>query len=96
MPTNSIPTWWLISWGVKSERPPDPSNYTNGPAELAKDREKGFKDTVITYPGYMMRKQTNKLDISGLYVWHCHIIDHEDNEMMRPFYVGSIPPGTVP
>jgi FtsP/CotA-like multicopper oxidase with cupredoxin domain len=23
------------------------------------------------------------------YVWHCHIIDHEDNEMMRPDYVTS-------
>jgi FtsP/CotA-like multicopper oxidase with cupredoxin domain len=21
------------------------------------------------------------------YVWHCHIIDHEDNEMMRPYMV---------
>jgi FtsP/CotA-like multicopper oxidase with cupredoxin domain len=21
------------------------------------------------------------------YVWHCHILDHEDNEMMRPFEV---------
>jgi FtsP/CotA-like multicopper oxidase with cupredoxin domain len=26
-------------------------------------------------------------DISGLYVWHCHILEHEDNEMMRPFVV---------
>jgi hypothetical protein len=25
------------------------------------------------------------------YVWHCHIIDHEDNEMMRPYMV--IPSG---
>ena len=39
--------------GGKIGAPPDPSNYTNGPAELAKDWEKGFKDTVITYPGYM-------------------------------------------
>ena len=22
------------------------------------------------------------------YVWHCHIIDHEDNEMMRPYQIG--------
>jgi FtsP/CotA-like multicopper oxidase with cupredoxin domain len=21
------------------------------------------------------------------YVWHCHIVDHEDNEMMRPYAV---------
>jgi len=23
----------------------------------------------------------------GAYVWHCHVIDHEDNEMMRPYRV---------
>ena len=23
----------------------------------------------------------------GTYVWHCHIIDHEDNEMMRPYTI---------
>ncbi|HSH70575.1 MAG TPA: multicopper oxidase domain-containing protein [Deferrisomatales bacterium] len=25
------------------------------------------------------------------YVWHCHIIDHEDNEMMRPWNVAANP-----
>jgi spore coat protein A len=25
------------------------------------------------------------------YVWHCHIIDHEDNEMMRPSAVNPKP-----
>lgn len=25
------------------------------------------------------------------YVWHCHILDHEDNEMMRPYFVKSLP-----
>ncbi|MBN2034205.1 MAG: multicopper oxidase domain-containing protein [Deltaproteobacteria bacterium] len=30
--------------------------------------------------------------INGVgYVWHCHIIDHEDNEMMRPYVVQTIP-----
>ena len=24
---------------------------------------------------------------TGLYVWHCHMIDHEDNEIMRPMYI---------
>jgi cobalamin biosynthesis Mg chelatase CobN len=30
------------------------------------------------------------------YVWHCHIIDHEDNEMMRPYKVVSAQSGTTP
>jgi len=29
-----------------------------------------------------------KFDIASLNVWHCHIVEHEDNEMMRPYVVG--------
>ncbi len=32
-------------------------------------------------------------DLAGFYVWHCHIVEHEDNEMMWPFHVELIPPG---
>ena len=53
--------------------------------------EKGFKDTVIAYPGEITRVKA-KFDLEGFYVWHCHIVEHEDNEMMRPFHVGPIPP----
>jgi spore coat protein A len=28
-----------------------------------------------------------RFDIAGLFVWHCHILEHEDNEMMRPYRV---------
>ena len=48
--------------------------------------ENGFKDTVIALPGEVTRVKV-KFDLKGRYVWHCHIIDHEDNEMMRPFQV---------
>ncbi len=48
--------------------------------------ETGFKDTVIAYPGEITRVQA-RFDIAGLYVWHCHIVEHEDNEMMRPYRV---------
>ncbi|MFE4959691.1 multicopper oxidase domain-containing protein [Streptomyces sp. NPDC056653] len=27
-------------------------------------------------------------DRAGQYVWHCHVLEHEDNEMMRPYRVG--------
>jgi FtsP/CotA-like multicopper oxidase with cupredoxin domain len=46
--------------------------------------EHGFKDTVITYPGELTRVKA-RFDLAGRYVWHCHIVDHEDNEMMRPY-----------
>jgi spore coat protein A len=52
--------------------------------------EEGFKDTVIAPPGQITRIKAY-FDLPGLYVWHCHILEHEDNEMMRPFHVGEIP-----
>jgi FtsP/CotA-like multicopper oxidase with cupredoxin domain len=51
--------------------------------------ETGGKDTVIAYPGEITRVQST-FDIPGLYVWHCHILEHEDNEMMRPYCVGNM------
>jgi spore coat protein A len=53
--------------------------------------ETGFKDTVIAYPGEITRVKMY-FDLPGFYVWHCHIVEHEDNEMMRPYHVGPIPP----
>jgi FtsP/CotA-like multicopper oxidase with cupredoxin domain len=50
--------------------------------------ESGFKDTVVAYPGQVTRVKA-LFDIPGLYVWHCHIVEHEDNEMMRPYFVGD-------
>jgi bilirubin oxidase len=48
--------------------------------------ETGFKDTVLALPGEITRIRA-RFDIAGRYVWHCHIVDHEDNEMMRPYQV---------
>jgi len=52
--------------------------------------ETGPKDTVISYPGESTRIKMH-FDLPGYYVWHCHIVEHEDNEMMRPFHVGPVP-----
>jgi len=51
--------------------------------------ETGFKDTVIAYPGETTTLKA-RFDKEGLFVWHCHIVEHEDNEMMRPYRVGSL------
>lgn len=52
--------------------------------------ETSRKDSVIAYPGEILiiKMIFNK---SGLYVWHCHMIDHEDNEIMRPMYIKNNP-----
>ena len=54
-------------------------------------QETGFLDTVIAYPGQITRVKV-KFKIPGLFVWHCHMVEHEDNEMMRPYHIGPIPP----
>jgi FtsP/CotA-like multicopper oxidase with cupredoxin domain len=48
--------------------------------------ETGLKDTVIAYPGEITRVKAT-YDRAGRFVWHCHIVEHEDNEMMRPYLV---------
>jgi spore coat protein A, manganese oxidase len=45
------------------------------------------KDTVIAYPGEITRVKAT-YDRAGLFVWHCHIVEHEDHEMMRPYRIG--------
>jgi FtsP/CotA-like multicopper oxidase with cupredoxin domain len=48
--------------------------------------ETGFKDTVIAYPEEITRVKA-RFDVAGLFVWHCHILEHEDNDMMRAYRV---------
>jgi len=53
--------------------------------------ESGFKDTVIAYPGEVTRVR-GQFNVAGQFVWHCHIVEHEDNEMMRPYRIGDQDP----
>jgi VCBS repeat-containing protein len=57
--------------------------------------EAGWKDTVIAYPGEVTRIAAT-FDLQGLYVWHCHIVEHEDNEMMVPYCIGNKDPALGP
>jgi FtsP/CotA-like multicopper oxidase with cupredoxin domain len=64
---------------IDAPRPPEPA-------------EAGYKDTVIAYPGEVTRIRM-RFGTAGQYVWHCHIVEHEDNEMMRPYRIGPPQPG---
>ncbi|TAK59656.1 multicopper oxidase [Methylobacter sp.] len=64
--------------------PATPLSAARGPEAW----ERGSKDTVIAYPGEVTRVKA-RFDRPGLYVWHCHILSHEDNDMMRPICVGN-------
>jgi FtsP/CotA-like multicopper oxidase with cupredoxin domain len=58
-----------------------------GNVSLPEEWESGFKDTVIAYPGQVTRLRL-RFATPGQFVWHCHIVEHEDNEMMRPYRIG--------
>lgn len=59
--------------------------YT-GAAQPPGAYEAGFKDTAIMLPGEVTRVVAT-FDKLGRWVWHCHILSHEDHEMMRRFEV---------
>jgi spore coat protein A, manganese oxidase len=64
----------------------------DGNITLPEPWETGFKDTVIAYPGQVTRVRAQFIH-PGQFVWHCHIVEHEDNEMMRPYRIGPEQPG---
>jgi spore coat protein A, manganese oxidase len=49
--------------------------------------EAGWKDTVRATPQASTRIIVKFEGYTGRYVWHCHILEHEDNEMMRPYEI---------
>lgn len=57
-----------------------------GDARGPEPNEMGWKDTAVMLPGEVTRVIA-KFDREGRYVWHCHILSHEDHEMMRPYEV---------
>jgi spore coat protein A len=76
----------------------DPTAYLQGKAAPALPTEMGWKDTVQMNPSEVTIIRIRFLQQDGSaypfdpsqgpgYVWHCHIVDHEDNEMMRPYQV---------
>jgi spore coat protein A len=100
---NSTETWELWNWTVDghpihlhlvkfkvvNREAFDPlTGALSGAVNPPEATEAGWKDTVIAYPGEVTRVNAT-FDIEGLYVWHCHIVEHEDNEMMVPYCVGD-------
>ncbi len=58
-----------------------------GPPEPPDPNEAGWKDTVQAHSRMVTRIIVPFTGFTGRYVWHCHILEHEDNEMMRPYDV---------
>ncbi len=70
--------------------------FTGTPMPPERNERPAWKDTIKTYAGYITRV-IQKFDLPPgtitspgqefRYVWHCHVLEHEDNEMMRPYVV---------
>jgi spore coat protein A, manganese oxidase len=85
----------------EGDRPyPSPDDHTTGPARPPWPSERGWKDTIQAHPGEVTRIIVpfgpgagadvpfgERVTHVGEYVWHCHILEHEDNEMMLPYRV---------
>jgi len=70
--------------------------FTGIPMAPESNERPAWKDTIKTYSGYVTRVIA-RFDLpEGIlakpgeefrYVWHCHVLEHEDNEMMRPYKI---------
>jgi len=56
--------------------------------------ERGLKDTVRVNPNEIVELAVRFHTYSGRYMYHCHILEHEDRDMMRPFV--TMPPELMP
>jgi FtsP/CotA-like multicopper oxidase with cupredoxin domain len=81
--------------------PPDPTPFLKSHARAPAANERGWKDTVIAYPGEVLRilvpfggtavgitsafSGDAQHQYTGAYVWHCHILEHEENDMMQGY-----------
>jgi spore coat protein A len=84
----------LVRFQILDRRRFDPEAYTKtgklvytGPAIPPDACEAGWKDTVRADALHATRIIVKFEGYKGRYVWHCHVLEHEDNEMMRPYEV---------
>jgi spore coat protein A, manganese oxidase len=84
----------LVRFQILDRRPFEVTEYLvskriryTGKAVPPEPSEAGWKDTVRASPGAVTRIIAKFEGYTGRYVWHCHILEHEDNEMMRPYEV---------
>jgi spore coat protein A len=82
----------LVRFQILDRRNFDLFNYQSrkrivftGPPLPPDPGEIGWKDTVRADPGMITRIIVRFEGYTGRYMWHCHLLEHGDNEMMRPF-----------
>ncbi|PWA06277.1 copper oxidase [Pueribacillus theae] len=84
----------LVQFQVLSHQAFDLDHYNEtgnivftGPVMAPAPNNRGLKDTITVPPGSVTKIIAKFSPYTGTYVWHCHILEHEDYDMMRPFEV---------
>ena len=84
----------LVKFQILDRRPFDSFEYMTkgtlrftGPALQPDANELGWKDTARANSKMLTRIIVPFEGYPGRYVWHCHLLEHEDNEMMRPYEI---------
>jgi len=84
----------LVRFQILDRRPFDVFTYLNdrelrytAAAVPPEANEAGWKDVVRAEPRMVTRIIVRFEGFAGRYVWHCHVLEHEDFEMMRPYEV---------
>jgi spore coat protein A len=84
----------LVRFQILDRQPFNPEIYAKtgelvytGPAIPPEAQEAGWKDTVRAGALHATRIIVTFEGYKGRYVWHCHVLEHEDNEMMRPYEI---------
>jgi spore coat protein A len=84
----------MVRFQILDRRPFDLSAFQltkqivfTGPSIPLTPNDLGWKDTVRVDPMTITRIIVTFEGFAGRYVWHCHMLEHEDNEMMRPYEV---------
>ena len=85
----------LVQFQILERHGFNPVALRNGVMELVgKPRppaanEAGWKDTAVVNPREVLTIMVRFEGYTGRYVFHCHMLEHEDNDMMRPYEVVS-------
>jgi spore coat protein A len=85
----------LVQFQILERRGFNPVAFGNGALQLVgisrppAANEAGWKDTAIVNPREVLTIVVRFEGFTGRYVFHCHMLEHEDNDMMRPYEVVS-------
>ena len=83
----------LVQFRILQRQGFNPAALRNGTLEflgaprLPAANEAGWKDTAVVNPRDVLTIVVRFEGYTGRYVYHCHMLEHEDNDMMRPYEV---------